>query len=264
MLGIGPQIFDFVPIWTWALMITRFMGILMVLPGIGTDQFPREYRFSAAALLSVAVVFSGVRAPEPKELSTMLLMLSSEFAAGFVLGLIPSFVLAGLAVAGQTISGAIGLTQANMIDPSLGVAVSLLSRLKTLLATSIFLIIGGHHVVIRAAAGLDGNAALGAFTADGHVAEILTQQFSNSFHLALMVSVPIMVTSLVTQFLLGLVSKFVPQLNIFIVAMPLLLIIGLYMSAYTLYGLREVILDEFSKVQGTIFDIFPELQDKQT
>ena len=120
MLQVGSQLFDVMPLWTFSLLLMRFTGLMLGLPGLGTNQVAVPFRFAAAAVLSVAVLLSGVRASEPAHMAELVMMMMSELTLGYAFGFIPSFVLAGLAVAGQTISGAIGLGQANMMDRSLG------------------------------------------------------------------------------------------------------------------------------------------------
>jgi flagellar biosynthetic protein FliR len=236
----------------FVVLAVRFGGIFESLPGIGGDEFGPQFRYFAVLLIALAITMCGVRAPEPASMLETTLVLMSEFALGFAMGSIPTMVLGGLGVAGQVISGSIGLGQANMIDRSLGGNVSIISKIKVMLATAVFLSIDGHHAIIRAASGLPGEIGFGLFRPDMSTAMVLAQQLSNSFELALSVSAPVIVTTLVTQFVLGLITKFVPQVNIFIISLPLTLLIGLFLVAYSMPGIVEHVHREFLGIEETV------------
>ena len=254
MISFGREILDFIPFWTWALILTRFAGVFIALPGIGTEQIPSSFKYWAALALSLALASTGIRAKEPAHFMELALMLSSEFMFGYVIGAIPSFIVAGAAVAGQAVAGTIGLAQANMIDVSLGGSVAVLSRIKALFTTAVFLAIDGHHAVIRAATMTSDTISLGVFRPDALVAEVLLNQLVMSFQMALAIAAPVLITSLITQFVLGLISKFVPQLNIFLITMPLLLLVGLYVVEHTLPSIRDVVVERFEDT-GTALEI---------
>lgn len=252
---LGSDLIDFSPIWTWLLLTTRFAGILLVLPGIGTERIPMTMHFYAASVLAVALTISGIRAPEAASVGELVTMFGSELVLGYAMGLIPAIVLSGLSVAGQVISGAIGLGQANMIDRSLGGSVSIISQVQVLLATVIFLFLDGHHAVLRVAGGAVGELGIGLFRPDQHTAEILLQRLIDSFELAVLVAAPVLATSLLTQFVLGLVTKFVPQVNIFIISLPLGVLIGFFVIEATIPGLVNHVIAEFVKTEELVGSI---------
>ncbi|MCC6932440.1 MAG: flagellar biosynthetic protein FliR [Deltaproteobacteria bacterium] len=224
---------DAVPFWTWFLLLMRCIGMIEILPGIGTMQIAGTFRFAFAFGMSLCLVFGEARAEMPTSLAEGGLMIGAEFLLGFALGLIPAIVISGVSVAGQIITGAIGLGQANMIDPSLGISVAVLSRIQVGIATLLFLLIDGHHTVLRATSGIIGNLPIGRFVANNDIFMLLAQRFSDSFELAVMVSAPVLVTLLITNFVLGLITRFVPQVNIFIISLPLTIIVGLYIVVFT-------------------------------
>ncbi len=259
MIQLGSDILNLNPILVWILLMSRFSGVFLALPGVGTEQISPAFRLWAAITLSIGITFTGATAPEPAHLGELILMIGAEFSLGYLLGSIPAYIMGGLAVSGQVVAGAIGLGQANMIDPSLGGSVSVLAKLNTLVATVIFLAIDGHHIIIRAASGNPGELGLGLWRADVEIATILQAQLVSSFELALRVSAPILVTTLVTQFVLGLITKFIPQVNIFIISLPLSVMIGLYIMAYTFDGLAQFTVKEFAKIEEVTGSIYPTL-----
>ena len=259
MVQLGSEILDLNPIWVWVLLGARFSGVFLALPGVGTQEVGPAFRMWAALTIAFAISMTGVTAPEAAHYGEMILMLGSEFSLGYLLGSIPGFIMGGLAVAGQVIAGAIGLGQANMLDPSLGGSVSVIARVNVMVATVVFLYIDGHHVILRAASGVPGELGLGLWTADIDTAALLKDQLVNSFELAVRVSAPVLVTTLVTQFVLGLITKFVPQVNIFIISLPLSVFVGLYLMAYTYDGVAKHTANEFAKIEEVTGELYPTL-----
>lgn len=243
---------DFSSLWTWFLLFTRFSGLLHVLPGVGTEEVPFTFRIPLALVLGFVVMFTGAHAAVPESIAEGGLIILTEFALGYLLGIIPSLIISSLALAGQVIAATIGLAQATLIDISLGDQVSVLSRLQSLIATVVFLAVDGHHVVIRAASMIGNDVGIGLYRPGMDVFMILAERFSASFELAVIISGPILVTILVTQFVLGLLTRFIPQVNIFIISLPLTIGVGLFIIQYTMPGFLIRMSKEFGTLQELI------------
>lgn len=251
-MPISDLVIDFTFLWTWVLVFTRMTGVFFAIPGVGTEQVPESFRMFPAIIVSVCIVLGGIKAPLPQTMAEGGMMLTVEFLLGFAFGFVPQLTLAGLTVAGQLVAGAIGLAQANMIDVSLGESVSILSRIKSQIAILLFLFMDGHHIVIRAASGIAADIGVGMFRPGMATFEILMERFTESFQLALVVSAPIIVAGLLTQFVLGLVTKFVPQINVFIISLPLNILAGLYIVVATVYGLAQHSYADLSFLEETL------------
>lgn len=245
ILSVNALEYDIAPLWTFFLIFTRLVSLLYVLPGVGTDQVPIQFRIYLALSIACIGAISVPQIPMPETPSAVALAILAEFFYGFALSLLPSLVLGGLAVSGQVVAGVIGLAQANMIDRSLGESISVLSRFNMTLGTLIFLAIDGHHIILRTATLELGASKPGVFFSFDAAIEILSKAFSSSFELAIVISAPILIATLITQFVLGLITKFVPQVNIFIISLPLSIFMGLYIMSYTIDPFNNLIVDEF-------------------
>ena len=234
-------------LWTWFLLFVRFTGLFQTLPGLGTEEIPIPFRTTIALVLAAVVAMTGAHALMPANLAEGGLMIGTEYVLGWILGVVPAFVLSSLAVSGQVTSAAIGLGQASLIDPSIGEHVSVLARIQSMIGTIIFLSIDGHHTILRAASFIAEDVGVGRFRPDAATALQLAERFSESFELAVVIAAPILITILVTQFLLGLLTKFVPQVNVFIISLPLTIGIGLFICAYTMPSLGSHAVTEFTR-----------------
>jgi len=249
MLGLERIDIDYAPLWTGFLLFCRFSAMLVSLPGIGARMAPETVYVFIAIGMATAYTMVAPPAADPQNLGIGFLMIASELLLGYLIGAIPLFITSSLAVAGQITSASIGLGQANLIDPSLGESVAILARLQLLIGTLLFLIIDGHHAIIRAASGLLVEIPVGVFSPNGDVAAILVSQFGSAFQLAITITAPILVTVLLTQFIFGLLTKFVPQVNIFIISLPLTIGLGLYIIQFTFPGMTSNLFKHFSEME---------------
>lgn len=249
------MVFNFVPFWTWFVLFVRFSGVFSSLPGIGTEEVPPVYRVPLVIIIAAAITLSGVSVEIPNSLAEGALVLGVEFLLGYLLGVVPALIIAGLSLAGHLSATSIGLNQASVIDPTLGEHVTTLGRVQTLLGVALFLAVDGHHAVIRAAADISTDVGLGLFRPGDAVFEIFLQRIIQSFQLGIQIAAPIIVVSLIAQFILGLVTKFVPQINVFIMSTPLTILVGLFVFSFTLPEMVRHIDMEYSSIQEVLGQI---------
>ncbi len=256
LLSSGDLSIDLGPMWVFFLVAARLIALFHLLPGIGTDQVPEQFRYYLLILISAVCAYSLPAQKMPEELHEIVLSLASEFTLGIILSLFPSMIIGGMTMAGQIIAGVIGLGQANLIDRSLGESVSVLAKFNSFLGTLIFLGINGHHVILKAATTNIGQLVLGRGFSLERSVNLLTVCFTSSFELAIVLTAPILIATLISQFLLGLITKFVPQVNIFIISLPLSIFMGFYIISFTMEPLTENVVDRFSVLEeytGAVF-----------
>ncbi len=154
-----------------------------------------------------------------------LLEICNQLMIGLLMGLMLQVVTAAIVVAGQAVSGSMGLSMANMVDPSFG-NVPVISQFFTILGTLVFLSIGGHLIVF--------GLLLESFTLFPIGKSMLTQELLGKitawgalmFVSALLISLPVVITLLFVNIGVGFITRAAPSLNIFSVGLPALLIAG--------------------------------------
>jgi len=247
--------FDAVVIWTWFLLFVRFTAIFQSLPGIGTEEVPITFRLPLVIILAAAVTLAGARAHYPEHLAEGILMMGVEFTLGYLLGMIPIFITSALALSGQISATAIGLNQASVIDPSLGENVTTLARIQGLLAVALFLLVDGHHAILRAGAEVTKDVGIGLFRPGTAISDMYLERFAHTFELAISIAAPIIVVTLITQFVLGLLTRFVPQINVFIMSLPLTILVGLFVFEFTLPQMVKHMQREFTSIEELAYGI---------
>lgn len=252
MSSLGVDGIEISTIWTWFLLFIRLSAVFYFLPGIGTRQIPGTFRTAITFIMAVGFALASPQAAVPESFIFGTLMIGAEILLGSILGIVPSIVLVSVGVAGNVITGAMGLSQANMMDPSIGTQVTAVDRLYTLVATVVFLLIDGHHIILRAAAGTEGTLGIGKFNPDMDTFLLLLSRFQEAFLIAVSISAPVLVTVLIAQFVLGIITKFIPQVNIFIISFPLIIGVGLFIIGYTFPGLVDHFVQEMALTEEVV------------
>lgn len=149
----------------------------------------------------------------------------NQLFIGFSMAMVMQLATAALVIAGQALSGSMGLTMANLIDPTLG-NVPVLSQFFTLLGTLVFLSVGGHLIVF--------GILLESFQQFPIGQSLMTQDFMAKmiswstimFVASLLIALPVLITLLFVNIGLGFVTRAAPSLNIFSVGFPAMVLSG--------------------------------------
>lgn len=227
----------------------------MVIPGLGQGVQGLKVRSASILVLAFTSVMTGTYASMPDNFAIMVSSLAMEYLLGFALGVIPAIIVAGVQTAGQLSSTTMGLGAAQLIDPTLGVNVSSVSRILGDMVILLFLLIGGHRIILSTMAGLGGEIVPGTFLVTGTTIKLLISQTGNIFKVGVMVSAPVIVALLLTQFVMGLISKAVPQVNIFIVSFPLTIGIGLVLTLLSLPDMLYLVFEQLKTIDSSLLTI---------
>src|SRR5262249_42299352 len=161
--------------------------------GIGEGFRGLTMRYPAVLVFSFASMQTGVTAPLPENGMIMAAMIAGEFMFGIILGMIPSLIISGVQMAGQLASTPMGFGAGQLFDPTIGGAQSDLGRLFGDLTIVLFLLIGGHHIALMAAAGLGGKIIPGSFFIGEVTVQLLIERTADIFRMGVMLSAPVIV-----------------------------------------------------------------------
>jgi flagellar biosynthetic protein FliR len=200
----------------FTLVLSRTGTLLSTAPIFGAQQVPRRVRALLAVAMSLLVtpVFLQSSMPPVDNIAEYGRLLASEALIGLLLGLGINILFSGIQVAGQIVSQLSGLSLAEVFSPGFDDEVSVFSQLFYFLTLAVFVAVGGHRIVTEAlldtfASAPPGHASIGTDFVDVLVA-ILTQ----SFVLGIRAAAPLMVALLMSNLVLGLISRTLPQINV--------------------------------------------------
>jgi flagellar biosynthesis protein FliR len=156
-----------------------------------------------------------------------------QILIGLTLGLIFQVASAALVVAGQAISGAMGLSMANMVDPNMG-NVPVLSQLFNIMGTLVFLGMGGHLIVFGLVLESFKLLPIGQEFFSQDMLGKMINWSAMMFLGALLIALPVMMTLLFINIGLGFVARAAPSMNIFTVGFPALILTGFVVMIFSM------------------------------
>ena len=210
------------------LTFARVGTMIMLLPGIGEMTLPARVRLTMALLLTAILLPSHQKAytVDLNTVGPVLLVLVQELIVGAVLGLTARLAISSLQVAGTVVAQQLGLGFVTGIDPTQHQQGLLVGNFLTVLGITLIFATDLHHLVI---AGLDDSYSLfapGQMPLVGDVAQHVTKVIATSFRIGIQLSAPFLVFGLLFNLGLGVLSRLMPQMQVFFIGLPLSILLG--------------------------------------
>jgi len=201
--------------------------MIMLAPVFGARGVPGVVKLGLAASLSVVVypLISAAKPAIPVELLPYIAVVIKEVLVGLVIGFLIYTMTAVLQGAGQLIDFQMGFTMGASIDPVYGVQSPMMGNFQMVLATMLLLATNSHHYIIAAMVKSYAYIPINPSNMPSNYL-FYGQLVSHVFELAIQLSMPIFGALLVSDVGVGLLSRTVPQLNIFSVVFPVKIIFG--------------------------------------
>ncbi len=239
--------------YTFLWPMTRISACLIATPILSSMSVNTRLRVSLAMVLTILIyplhdwpivdVLSGAG----------LVLFLEQVVIGVMMGLILQIVFAAVSAAGEFISLSMGLGFAMMADPNSGVQTPVISQFLVILATLVFVSIGGHLILIELLLDSFRLWPIGEPQLEMAMVWDLLQWSVLLFTGATMIALPAMVVLLLTNSAMGVVSRAAPSLNVFAVGFPLTLLMGIVVLI--------VLLPSFmGNVQSLWFEAFQQIR----
>ncbi|MBT1071936.1 flagellar biosynthetic protein FliR [Pelotalea chapellei] len=242
----------------FALVLSRVAGIFAALPVFGGRTLPMRIKVVVTVMITLTCYPAlNITPPEmPTDGFTLGLLAGREIMIGLTLSFITKIIFSAVEFSGQIIGVQMGFTMSSIIDPSLGSQTQIMSVMQTLLATLLFLSMNIHHLFIRTIVDSFRIIPLGAWHLNGEIINFLTMKTADIMILGVRLAAPVMVALLLTSITLGIMARAFPQMNIFMVSMPLNIGIGFIVLGLTLTMFFHVLEVSFGSVKGQIETMF--------
>lgn len=232
----------------------RLSGIFIMTPVFGSKTIPNKLKVGFSAILCI-IVFPLIDVSGDiyiYNFVNLVYYLTSEALIGVLFGFITMLVLNAVYIAGVIVDRNIGFSIVSVMSPQDEGEMPITANLYYIMAMLVFLATNCHHLMIKAVIYSFKVIPLGSQGINlldvSQVINLLRDSFINGFK----ISAPIMITIFVCNVLLGILSRAMPQMNIFMVGMPLKILIGLI----TLYLLLPLYINVFENIFISTFDYF--------
>jgi flagellar biosynthetic protein FliR len=231
------QDFTVAQIEIWLLVLVRVSVMVFLLPILSTEEVPTRFKAGLSFFLSIIIfpVLPPAAISIPSNVPSYILMAMKEIYIGAVMGFAGTFIFAGLRFAGSWIDSETGFNMTQIMNPVAGEEDTALAHLIFILFILILLAGGGHIFYLQALAESFRLIPLtGAhFASRGLVAgfALLT---TDSFVLGMKVAAPVVATLFVSSVALALIARIMPQMNVWMVGMPMKIGVGMLTLMFAL------------------------------
>ena len=248
---------SFLPALAAAFLLTfaRVGTMVMVLPGIGEQGMPQRVRLTVALVLTAVLVPAHEKAyaVDLTALAPVIQMAVQEIIIGAVLGLTARLAISALQVTGTIVAQQLGLGFVTAVDPtSPNEQGALVGNFLTVLGITLVFATNLHYLVIAA---LNDSYTLfrpGEMPLSGDVAQHFTQVVATAFRIGVQLAAPFLVFGLLFNLGLGVLSRLMPQMQVFFIGLPLSIMLGLLLLLLVIGAIMGTFVDYLQGVLGAL------------
>ena len=219
------------------LMLTRCSGIFLIAPFFGSLNIPIMVR-AATAFMFAVVLFPVVDGLGPVDAPTSVLMYTvavfKELFIGWLIGFVAYVCFSAIHMAGKVMDMQVGFAVVNVMDPTSGQQIPLIGSFLYNLGIIVFLVTNGHHMIITALAESFRVVPLLTMQPNLSLTMIMVNFTNGIFVTGMKIAMPVTFAILLVNVALGILARTMPQMNIFVVGIPLQLMVGVSILAMLL------------------------------
>jgi flagellar biosynthesis protein FliR len=236
----------------FVLVLARVGTLVMLMPGIGDRTVPARMRLSFAVLLSLLLlpIIRQALPPMSGGIEPFVKLLILEVLIALMIGTAVRVTMSAMQLAGTVIAQQMGLSFSGTVDPTAGVQNPTIATFLVLVATAMIFALDLHHLSIR---GMHDSYSLlmpGETPPVGDAVQLVVRTFVAAFKVGIQISAPFLVFAIVFNLGLGVLSRLMPQLQIFFLAMPATILIGTLILIAAMAVMLNVFLTHFAAVLG--------------
>ncbi len=239
----------------YMLILARCIGLFIASPIFGRNNLPNIFKLGFCMILSyILLPYIQIETIDTMPFMQLLFFAMKEFVVGLIIGFIGFMIFSIFFLAGSFIDMELGFGMAGVMDPQYGTQVPLSGNFIYILSTLIFLMLNGHHYLIK--------ALINSFTMlpinsllkiNDNFLIFLAKLFDFIFMSSVKIAIPIMIGIFLTNLILGILARTMPQMNVFVVGMPLKILFGLAIMSFVLPYYVPIIKIIFKEMYGFIF-----------
>lgn len=240
-----------------SLLALRVAATFVLTPVLYAVPLPTSMRMLLVLALSFALA-SGLSVPEGEWTgwSDFVVAAMAELALGATLGLGILLAFAAFSVAGQLLDVQLGFGMAQIIDPVTKRPVPILTSTFEYLGVLVFFLVNGHHALLRGLQYSVERFPVGVPWSVAQAAAPMLRQAGGLFSLGFALAAPVVFCILLTEFVLGVVARNLPQMNMFTMGIPVKIVVGLVALSVWFAGMGGAMTKIYASITTTWSDVF--------
>lgn len=244
------------------LILVRVGAFLVVMPLFSYRTIPMPFKAGFSFFMAL-VMFNALSADMGQiDFGGMyIFLLLKEIVVGLLIGLIAYIILSAVQIAGGFIDFQMGFAIANVIDPQTGAQSPLIGQYFYIIALLFLLSVDGHHLLIDGIYYSYQYIPVDAFVPfnNGSMSEFIIDTFNNMFLIAFQIAIPIVGCLFLVDVALGIIARAVPQLNVFVVGLPIKILVSfivltIFLALYM--TLAKSLFEQMFKTMHQLMELF--------
>lgn len=234
----------------YVMVLARVAGIFTFNPIFSRNGVPNSVKAGATfALALVMTTAGGFEYTMPPGLFPFVFDLVKEILVGAILGFFVNIMLQVFTMAGEVVDMQLGLSMAKSYDPTFGNA-GLSTQFYSMWFMLYFFAVGAHKSYIQLFAMSYESIPLGWTGLNINIFSIMVHYFQTVLTLGMKLAMPIIATSLLTEFCIGVLMKAVPTIHVFVLNIQIKMLVGFTVLAASC----GVVADFMEKIMGILFE----------
>ncbi len=211
------------------LVLIRTLSVFSTAPLYGHQSIPAQMKIWAGAAVAFAIfpLIAASTGSISMDLGSLVLLAIQEVIVGSAIGFTMGILFYAVNYAGELFGIEMGLSISSLIDPQSGVDVPVIGQFESVVAIFIFLIMNGHLFILEALRMSYDSVPISGLKLTGSAVNLFVHLTGMVFVAAIKIGAPVIVSLFLTDVLLGIIAKMVPQVNVFFLGMPLTIGVGL-------------------------------------
>jgi flagellar biosynthetic protein FliR len=228
-------------------IFARLGTCLFLMPGISAIFVPARVRLFVALGLTLAVtpLLAPTMPATTAEPSLLVQIIVIEALIGAFIGTLMRLLVSTLEVAGTVIGFQVGLANALAFNPQLATQSTVIGTFLSLAGVLLIFVTDLHHLMLRGVIDSYALFPAGAIPAMGDLSDVVARQFAGSFAIAVQMSAPFLVSGLILYIGIGLLARLMPQVQIFFIALPVQIGLGMIVLILSFSAMMLVFLEAF-------------------
>nr|WP_312214353.1 fused FliR family export protein/FlhB family type III secretion system protein [Clostridioides sp.] len=226
-------------------VLAFFASLTMLFPKGTPNSFKVIFSIMISVLLSVNM---DVQLIGPTDSTVEFILCGiSETLTGLILGYITNICFYSIRFAGSLIDFQMGLTMLSIFDPGSNSQTTLIENVMNWLAIMIFFSMDGFQILISGIKYSFSVIEIGSGVLINNT-QYIVDIFAQCFLIGFKIAIPIIICLILADFILGLISRSVPQLNVMLIGMPLKLLVGMILIMMVMPLIINEIVDLFKEI----------------
>lgn len=210
-------------VFAFMLTFVRVGTAITIMPGIGDTFTPQRIRLYIAlglTLVMTPLVQPYIPNPLP-DTGTLVVLIAMEFVVGLFIGTIARVLMAALDTAGMVMSMMSGLGNAQVFNPGFATQGSLIGALLSVTGMLMIFATNMHHLLFGGLVGSYELFPIGELPDSGSMAQMMASMVARSFAIGVQIAAPFIVVALLIYIGMGVLTRLMPQIQVFLLALPL-------------------------------------------